>query len=292
MKPNKQQLLYIKLAEDITDLIYKDAEEKIEEITKEEENNKKELLSVIANIMLMHTIENNIVKLTIREKNKTKNLIGNFINKKTIAEAEAEVNITYNTLLDTIRKKEGAYYFLNNFKKISDVEILDRKKVEKIIFTEIEGKNYSDRIWKNKNKIARSLQTEVRKFLDGKTDVNNIKKVIDNIYKSNSYNAARLIENEVARVQAAVNEEIYKANNTEYLLLSATLDKRTCKKCGSKDGRVYERNDKSRPKLPIHVKCRCDYIEIPDKNWRAPERIVENKKIENYKTFKEWLENK
>jgi len=46
----------------------------------------------------------------------------------------------------------------------------------------------------------------------------------------------------------------------------ATLDDRTCLRCGALDGKEYGK-DEIRPQLPLHWRCRCTYIPLPP-TWK------------------------
>ena len=41
------------------------------------------------------------------------------------------------------------------------------KDIKRILDATIEGKNYSDRIWSNKNKVAKVIKKEMKDFLQG-----------------------------------------------------------------------------------------------------------------------------
>ena len=163
------------------------------------------------------------------------------------------------------------------------------KDLDKIINKTISGKNYSDRIWDNKEELAKIVKADIKKFLNGEIDVNSISKKIKERYNTNAYVSKRLVTTEVARVMEESNNLWEKQNNIKYVMYSATLDSKICKDCGEHDGEVFE-VDKKPIKLPKHPLCRCTYISLPSKEWR-PKTRLDNKTKENinYKTYKEWL---
>ena len=162
-----------------------------------------------------------------------------------------------------------------------------------IINKTIKGKNYSDRIWCNKNEIAKTLQMNIKNFLEGKISVNDIKNTINAISNANAFNTKRLIRNEIGRVQADVNEVWAKEHEIEYQLFDATLDNRTSSMCQNYDGKVYRIDDKDKPipNVNTHICCRSCLISIPSKDYRpSTKRDNISKEIIQYKTYSEWKE--
>ena len=145
----------------------------------------------------------------------------------------------------------------------------------------------------NKDKIAKELKNEIKSFLNGETNCNDISKTLEKKFKVNKDNSSRLIADQIARVQDEINEQFFKDNpEFENLLYCATLDNHTCSDCAELDGRTYKKSDDSRPSLPKHVRCRCTYILLPDKDYRPRKRINNITKEEiDYTTYKEWENN-
>lgn len=78
-----------------------------------------------------------------------------------------------------------------------------------------------------------------------------------------SHIAESAIRNKISNIAStevfgAHNESILKSLSPNALVkYNATLDKRTCPTCASRDGRVYTVQDA--PSLPAHTRCRCTY---------------------------------
>lgn len=99
--------------------------------------------------------------------------------------------------------------------------------------------------------MASHLHKQTNDFLQGKVNVNQIKKDIEKTYNTSAYNAKRLVETEVARVQNDSFKRFCIETGVKKIRRNAVLDKRTCEDCSSFDGKVYEL--KSAPDLPhIH----------------------------------------
>lgn len=292
MKLTKEQLLFSSLMIKLVEGIYNDGDKEVNSLLQQQKENRDNLLQELGKALLTYQIVDGFMNLTERNLKKEKTSLGKLIKDQFNSEIKNEDLATNKVLTDTSNKSWGANSYLMSIGSNFDIEKLDRKKSEKIISEKIDGKTYSDRIWKNKNDVASIMQKKINDFLDGKIDVNKIEKEIKDLYNSNGYNTKRLLENEISRVQNAVNEEWFKEKDIEYYLYDATLDRKTCDKCAKLDGKVYEKGEK-RPELPLHIRCRCTYVGLPDKNWR-PKTRRDNETGENidYKTYKEWYNEK
>lgn len=67
--------------------------------------------------------------------------------------------------------------------------------------------------------MAKLLKVEVKKFLNGETNLNNIEKAIKDKYNSNAFNTTRLAQTEVARVMEGVNDAWEKEHDIEYVMI-------------------------------------------------------------------------
>ena len=48
----------------------------------------------------------------------------------------------------------------------------------------------------------------------------------------------------------------------------SVLEANTCSVCMGLHGTIYDVNDKNKPVIPMHVRCKCKYITIPNDNWK------------------------
>ena len=124
----------------------------------------------------------------------------------------------------------------------------------------MDGKNFSDRIWENKDKLVRNLHTELSQCIIRGTDpgkaINSLAKKM-NVSKSQ---AGNLIMTEMAAISAAAQKKCFEELNVEAYEFDATLDGKTCEVCGRMDHKVFRMSDYqvgvTAP--PIHPRCRCD----------------------------------
>lgn len=288
-KLSNNQVLFTELIIKLTEELYNNAEISMKDSYKEIKKSRDELLNDISNILLSYNIADSAMNLSVGDRDKLYKDLSAKIDKLFSDEGKKEQKLIQQILITAIKDKNG----INSYVMALGLDFkhtkISNKDLDKIINKTISGKNYSDRIWDNKEELAKIVKADIKKFLNGEIDVNSISKKIKERYNTNAYVSKRLVTTEVARVMEESNNLWEKQNNIKYVMYSATLDSKTCKDCGEHDGEVFE-VDKKPIKLPKHPLCRCTYISLPSKEWR-PKARLDNKTKENinYKTYKEWL---
>lgn len=288
-KLSNNQLIYTELIIKLTEELYNNADSKMKDSYKEIKKSRDELLNDISNILLSYTITDSAMSLSAGDRDKLYKDLSAKVDKLFSNEGKKEQKLIQQILITAIKDKNG----INSYVMALGLDFkhtkISNKDLDKIINKTISGKNYSDRIWDNKEELAKIVKADLKKFLNGEIDVNSISKKIKERYNTNAYVSKRLVTTEVARVMEESNNLWEKQNNIKYVMYSATLDSKTCKDCGEHDGEVFE-VDKKPIKLPKHPLCRCTYISLPSKEWRPKQRLDnKTKKNINYKTYKEWL---
>lgn len=222
--------------------LYEEANEDLKEVYKEQKEARNELLQEIAMIMLTYTVLDGLMDIKKNDKDKIyKKLSGLIItNYKNISNKEVEV---LNNILESTVKKTFKFYSYN----------ADLKDVRKIIESNFKGKHFSSRIWNNEQDVAKRLQSQIKKFLDGKINVNQIKKDIEKTFNTSAYNAKRLVTTEVSRCQNEAFISFCKETGVKKIKRNETLDSKTCEECRSFHGKIFDLD-----KAPgiIHPLCR------------------------------------
>lgn len=293
MKLNKYQEKFVKTLLNHAEKLAAEGDKEIASMLRNIKSNNNSLLIEVGRVLLNYNIVEERMDLTPGQIKAEFNKLGELIKYSAKEEIKTEKE-SIGDLLEYVTSSvwDNSNYLLSiglsfQLKKISS------KQMNRIVNKTIKGKNYSDRIWTNKNEIAKVLQKNIKDFLEGKISVNDIKKVITNINNTNAFNTTRLVRNEIGRVQADVNEVWAKEHNIEYQLFDATLDNRTSKICQSLDGKVYRIDDKNKPipNVNTHICCRSCLIAIPSKEYRpATKRDNISKEVIKYKTYSEWKE--
>lgn len=139
---------------------------------------------------------------------------------------------------------------------------LDKKTIEDILNHPWSGDNYSNRIWKQKDKLADTIKQELtQKFIQGKDAKTTARAVAEKMNVSYR-NAATLVQTETSYVIGEATARGYETTNVEKYEILATLDTHTSDICRKEDGEVYDLKDKkigvNYP--PFHIRCRTTTV--------------------------------
>lgn len=212
--------------------LYDEAEEQIKEVYKEQKKNRDELLQEIAMIMLIYTVLDCLMSLSRVNKVKEYNKMSMFIKKAIKGEAKLQVSVVENILTNTVNKTFKFYSYNANL-----------KDVRKIIEANFKGKHFSERVWENEENVAKLLHKQINDFLDGKINVNQIKKEIEKTFNNGAYNTKRLVETEVARCEDEAFRRFCKETGVIKVKRNEVLDSKTCEECAKLDGIIFDLDD-------------------------------------------------
>lgn len=168
--------------------------------------------------------------------------------------------------------------------KYTQMQGLNEKEINEIIkkpWTE-DGKEFSTRIWENKQKLVQTLTREMTRAFILKESTSRINERITKRFNVSYNEAKRLIETETAYIQEKAMLETYDKLNVEKYEILAVLDSKTSEICRQMDGKVFERKDaKAGITLPpFHCYCRSTtvpYIEELDEEETRAARDKEGK---------------
>lgn len=125
-----------------------------------------------------------------------------------------------------------------------------------------DGKDFSSRIWDNKNLLLHSLQTEITQSLILKEGTDALSNRIAKRLNVSYNNARRLVETETAYIQERASFDVYDELEVEKYQILATLDNRTTDICRHLDGEIFDKKDAkigvTAP--PFHCCCRTTTI--------------------------------
>ncbi len=138
------------------------------------------------------------------------------------------------------------------------VSVVSDEQVERVLRTPWSGKNYSQRIWKDNAKLARTVQDVVVQSTHRGTSIDTLSRLVSKRMDTGLSNARRLVRTELnfSENQAALDG--IKDAGMKYYRFSATLDRRTSTMCRDHDGKVYP-IEEARPGSnmpPLHPNCR------------------------------------
>ena len=153
-----------------------------------------------------------------------------------------------------------AYELQRGFNIGWDIAALNQSQIEKVISKPwaVDGKNFSERIWGNKEKLIAEVHNELTQNIMLGSDP---QKVIDALAKkmnTSKYNAGRLVMTEEAYFNSIAQKEAFEELGVEEYEIVATLDSKTSDICRGLDGQVFPMKD-YQPGVtanPFHVGCR------------------------------------
>lgn len=176
---------------------------------------------------------------------------------------------------------------------------LDDKRVESVLKKPWSGESYSERLWKDTDKLAQTVKEQILiQILTGKKD-SDIAKGIAERFGVGYNDARRLIRTESAYVTNQMALEAYKDTGVDKYIYLAILDLRTSKICQSLDKKTFNVKDaqvgENYP--PMHPWCRSTTMA-----WMPPEILKKLKQrawdpvkgesvtVPGDMTYKEWFD--
>lgn len=164
-----------------------------------------------------------------------------------------------------------AYELQKGFNIGWDIAGLDQSQIEKVLSKPwaVDGKNFSERIWTNKEKLISELHGELTQNIMLGADP---QKAIDSLAKkmnTSKQNAGRLIMTEEAYFSSAAQRDCFNDLDVEQYEIVATLDSHTSNICRSLDGKHFPMKDFQAGVTapPFHVYCRSTTVPYFDEDF-------------------------
>lgn len=141
---------------------------------------------------------------------------------------------------------------------------VDPNTVQRIIHSPWapDGKDFSERIWDNRKKLAKTMQSEFTQAMIIGQGTADISKAIAKNMNTSYSNANRLVETELARVHSQAFMDCMAELDVDAVEILATLDSKTSPICRRMDGKVVQRKD-AKPGVtipPFHCHCRSTTV--------------------------------
>jgi phage head morphogenesis protein, SPP1 gp7 family len=225
-------------------------------------------------------------------------------------QTQQSLEVLYGNQLDVVDKTMRNIYSESLYRTAFEVQKgfgvgfafdkLDENRLSKVIGKPwaMDGVNFSNRIWKNKEKLINELHsTLVRNIISGADPAKAIKEIENKMNVSRSA-AGRLIMTESAYFSSVAQKDMFNDLDVEKYQIVATLDNRTSEICSELDGNVFDMKDYEAGVTapPFHPNCRTTTIPYFD-DWEElgvdPERIAKDEEGNNYyvpadMTYEEW----
>lgn len=186
--------------------------------------------------------------------------------------------------------EEGYYRSIFEVQKYAgigfDFSRVDNRTVNTILNEKwVDSSNFSERIWKNNEKLSKYLSDNLLgDYLSGKT-VSKMSSELAETMNVGLYNATTLIRTETAHFANESEMLAYEELGIEKYRFIATLDNVTCKHCAELDNKVFSLKDRQAGKNypPIHPNDRCTTVAEFDDD--VTEELQRRAKDENGKSI-------
>lgn len=192
--------------------------------------------------------------------------------------------------------KESYYGVIDDAAKQFDVginfAILNENAINAAVSTKWHGKQFSQRIWDNTDRLATTAQNlVVKSFMSGEAWSKTADKLATT-FQVEKYNATRLVHTEASHIHAMSDLKAYEDIGAEQYRYLATLDYRTCERCQQWDNMVLPLSEaREGYNYPVlHPLCRCTTtIAVDLKNRRARDPLTgKNDIVDGSVTYQEW----
>lgn len=207
-----------------------------------------------------------------------------------------------------LHKSYGDQYYRTAFEIAKGVEVgsdlarLDTHRIELVLKRPWarDGKNFSERIWGNREKLTQRLHEELtQNIIRGAAP----DKAIDSLSRAMNVSrqqAGRLIMTESAAVASRARQDCFKELGVEEFEVVVTLDHITCDFCQDMDGKHFPMSDfqigETAP--PFHPNCRCCSAPYFDDDFgKTGERAARDSEtgktyyVPADMTYKEWRDS-
>lgn len=141
---------------------------------------------------------------------------------------------------------------------------IDNKTISHVISSKWSGSNYSERIWKNTQSLAKDVKEELLiNLITGRTNREAADAISDK-YASGASAARRLVRTESNYIATEMNFKAYEEAGVEKYCYLAVLDLRTSELCRNLDRKIFPVT-KRKPGVncpPMHPWCRSTTIAV------------------------------
>lgn len=159
-----------------------------------------------------------------------------------------------------------------------DISSIDERKLKRIVSKPwaVDGKNFSERIWGNKQKLINEVHKELTQMcVLGKAPDDAIKNIAST-FNSSKKQAGRLVMTEASYFASSAQKECFDDLDVEKYEIVATLDSKTSAICQEMDGKVFPMKEYevgvSAP--PFHPWCRTVTVPAFDDEFDVGQRAA------------------
>ena len=221
---------------------------------------------------------------------------------------QQQVEVLFGGQLDTIDAAMRGIYLDGYYRTAYEVHkgvgfgwdfgTLDQRRIDKVINKPWaqDGRNFSDRVWSNKQKLVNELNTTLTQNIVLGQDPQKAIDVMAKRLNVSKNTAGRLVMTEQAAFCSAAQHDCFKDLDVEEFEIVATLDSHTSEICQEMDGKHFKMSEWETgiTAPPFHVWCRSTTVPyFPDDFGEPGERAARDEDGKTYMvpadmTYKEW----
>lgn len=180
-----------------------------------------------------------------------------------------------------------------------DVSSIPTSRINEIIKNNWSGKNYSERIWNNRQVLADKLEETLLEGMTSGKSINKMSSELGELSEYGKHAAERLVRTETTYIANQAELAGYEECDIEKYVFVATLDLRTSSVCRKHDNKICEvsKGVPGENLPPLHPYCRSTTIAYMGKEWydnlkrraRDPE-TGKNYVLHKNMTYDEWYQ--
>ena len=182
--------------------------------------------------------------------------------RKQLAEQCGETATALNaqTTAALTKAYKDTFHTVNGLLNVSSVwGIQNQYMLNKVLNKKWCGSNFSSRIWKNTNSVAKDVESAVVSCVTRGVSKDVYVKMIKDRYNVGFFKADRLVRTELMHTINEAQRDTYRADGVSEVEWRAAEDERMCAVCGSMHGEIFK-IDKA-PAL-AHANCRCTILPV------------------------------
>lgn len=168
------------------------------------------------------------------------------------------------------------------------------KEINEMLEENWAGEIYDETLNRRKKETAKTLRRDLLRLTASGIGIQALYKQFNKRMESDMKHSLLVYQNEQTKKRNRAMKEAFTKEGVEAdkVMWVATLDDRTCDKCGPLDGQIFDKGKE--PDLPVHPRCRCRVVELVD-GWKQTTRRARD--FEDYKgyitdakNYKKWRE--
>ncbi len=174
------------------------------------------------------------------------------------------------TFLDTYY--QSIYAISQQTSVLASFARIDFISLESILARPWLDDNFSSRIWADRDKLTRELETTLAQAFVRGEPLDRTAKMLAERMGVSQRRAATLVNTESAHIAAEATMRGYQQTGVEQYRFEAGLDLKTCPLCGAMDGKIFALSERitGANYPPLHPNCRCTTVPVTEFELDTP----------------------